>query len=104
MVRMKVTFDKVTDGAPMSFTTYNGDIDITFPSTLKASVKMKTEQGEIFTNFDLKLSTTGPVTTQNKTNSGTVIKVDDWKRGDINGGGAEFTLKNYNGDIYLRKK
>ncbi len=101
---VKVTFDKVTDGAPMSFTTYNGDIDITFPSTLKASVKMKTEQGEIYSNFDLKITSTGPVKTQNKTNGGTVIKVDDWKRGDINGGGADLTLKNYNGDIYLRKK
>jgi DUF4097 and DUF4098 domain-containing protein YvlB len=101
---VKVTFDKVTEGAPMSFTTYNGDIDVSFPSTVKASVKMKTEQGEIFTNFDLKITSTGPVKTQNKNNGGTVIKVDDWKRGDVNGGGAEVTMKNYNGDIYLRKK
>lgn len=101
---IKVTFDKVTDGAPMSFTTYNGDVDVTFPSTLKASAKMKTEQGEIYSNFDLKITSSGPVKTQNKTNGATVIKVDDWKRGDINGGGAEITMKNYNGDIYLRKK
>jgi hypothetical protein len=101
---IKVTFDKVTEGAPMSFSTYNGDIDLTFPSTLKASVKMKTEQGEIYTNFDIKLTSTGPVKTQNTQSGVTRIIVDDWKRGDVNGGGADFTLKNYNGDIYLRKK
>jgi hypothetical protein len=101
---IKVTFDKVTDGSPMSFSTYNGDIDLTFPATLKATVKMKTEQGEIFTGFDVKLTSTGPVQQKNKESGVYKVKIDDWKRGDINGGGAEITLKNYNGDIYVRKK
>lgn len=101
---IKATFDKVTEGAPMSFSTYNGDIDLTFPATLKATVKMKTEQGEVYTNFDVKMTSTGPVKTTNKNNGQTRIIIDDWKRADVNGGGAEFTLKNYNGDIFLRKK
>src|SRR5688572_10260529 len=49
---IRVTFDKVTEGAPMSYSTYNGDIDITFPATLKSTVKLKTEQGDIYSNFD----------------------------------------------------
>lgn len=101
---IKVTFDKVTEGTPMSFSTYNGDIDLTFPSTLKASLKMKTEQGEIYTGFDVKLSTTGPVKVSDTRSNYTKIKIDDWKRGDINGGGAEIVMKNYNGDILIRKK
>jgi hypothetical protein len=32
------------------------------------------------------------------------VTIDDWKRGDVNGGGPEITLKNYNGDILIRKK
>lgn len=101
---IKVTFDKVTDGAPMSFSTYNGDVDLTFPAALKASLKMKTEQGEIYTGFDLKLTSTGPIQKKD-TNSGVYrVTVDDWKRGDVNGGGSEITVKNYNGDIYVRKK
>jgi hypothetical protein len=101
---IKVTFDKVTDGTPMSFSTYNGDIDITFPATLKASLKMKTEQGEIFTGFDVNLKSTGPVKVSDVKSNYTKIKIDDWKRGDVNGGGAEITMKNYNGDILIRKK
>ncbi len=31
---IKITFDKVTESTPMSFSTYNGDIDLTFPSSL----------------------------------------------------------------------
>jgi hypothetical protein len=101
---IKVTFDKVADGAPMSFSTYNGDIDLTFPATLKATLKMKTEQGEIYTGFDVKLTSTGPVQKKNTESGVYKIVVDDWKRGEVNGGGAEITLKNYNGDIYVRKK
>lgn len=101
---IKVTFDKVTEGKPMSFSTYNGNIDIEFPASLKASFKMKTEQGEIYTGFDMNITSSGPVQKKD-TKSGTFkIVIDDWKKGDVNGGGPEFTLKNYNGDIYIRKK
>jgi hypothetical protein len=101
---IKVTFDKVTENAPMSYSTYNGDIDLTFPATLKASFKMKTEQGEIYTGFDMNIVSSGPIQKKD-TKSGTFkVVIDDWKKGDVNGGGPEVTLKNYNGDIYIRKK
>lgn len=101
---IKVTFDKVSEGTPMSYSTYNGDIDLTFPSNVKATLKMKTEQGEIFTGFDVNITSSGPV--QMKDTKGGVYKVvvDDWKRGEINGGGPEITMKNYNGDLLIRKK
>jgi hypothetical protein len=101
---IKVTFDKVTEGTPMSYSTYNGDIDLTFPATTKASFKMKTEQGEIFTGFDMNIVRSGPVKTQDSKSGSYKIKIDDWKKGDVNGGGAEIVMKNYNGDIYIRKK
>jgi Putative adhesin len=101
---IKVTFDKVTEGTPMSYSTYNGDIDLTFPSTLKASLKMKSEQGEILSGFDMNLVKSGPVQKKD-TKSGTYrVTIDDWVKGDINGGGAELTMKNFNGDIIVRKK
>lgn len=101
---VKVTFDKVTPDVPMSFTTYNGDVNVTFPSATKATLKMKTEHGDIYSDFDVVFKNSGPI--QKTDNKGGVYKVyiDDWKRGDINGGGPEITMKNYNGDIYVRKK
>lgn len=101
---IKVTFDRITDGTPMSYSTYNGDIDVTFPSTLKATLKMKTEQGEIFTGFDVKITSSGPVQMKDTKAGVYKVVVDDWKRGDVNGGGPEITMKNYNGDILVRKK
>jgi len=101
---VKVTFDKVTDGVAMSYSTFNGDIDLTFPATLKATFKMKTEQGDIYTGFDMAVTSSGPVQKKD-TKSGTYkLVVDEWKKGDVNGGGAEITMRNYNGDIAIRKK
>jgi hypothetical protein len=102
---IKVTFDKVTEGTPMSYSTYNGDIDITLPAATKATFKMKTNQGEILSGFDMSVTKNGPITKQQDGKSGTYkVVIDDWVKGDINGGGAEVTMKNYNGDIIIRKK
>jgi hypothetical protein len=101
---IKVTFDKITEGTPMSYSTYNGDIDITFPASLKGTFKMKTEQGEILSSFDMKMIKSGPVQ-KTDTKSGTYkVVIDEWVKGEVNGGGPEFTMKNYNGDIIVRKK
>ncbi|HYC83590.1 MAG TPA: DUF4097 family beta strand repeat-containing protein, partial [Chryseosolibacter sp.] len=101
---IKVTFDKVTPDTPMSFSTYNGDIDITMPSTVKASFKMKTEQGDIYTGFEMKVVNSGVVPVKDSKDGRLSIKIDEWKRGDVNGGGPEISMKTYNGDILVRKK
>lgn len=101
---INVAFDKVTDGTPMSFSTYNGDIDLTFPATLKATLKMKTERGEILSGFDMTLAKTGPIQKKEEKSGTYKVVIDDWVKGDINGGGPEFVFKNYNGDVIIRKK
>lgn len=101
---IKATFDKVTDGTPMSFSTYNGDIDLTFPASLKATLKMKTQQGEILSGFDVALSKSSPVQKKDAKSGTYKVVIDEWVKGDVNGGGPEFTMKNYNGDIIIRKK
>jgi hypothetical protein len=101
---IKVTFDKVTENTPMSYTSYNGDIDISFPAATKASCKMKTDQGEIYTGFEMNIFKTEPVQKKDSRSGTFKIIIDDWKKGDINGGGPEVTIKTYNGNIYIRKK
>lgn len=101
---IKVTFDKVTEGTPMSFSTYNGDIETVFPATVRNSFKVKTEQGDVYSNFDIAFKSTGPVQKKDVKAGVYKVVVDEWKRGDVNGGGAEITMRNYNGDIIIRKK
>lgn len=101
---IRVTFNNLTAETPMSYSTYNGDIDLTFPANFKGTLKMKTERGEIFTGFDVNLIKSGPIQ-KKETKTGTYrVVIDEWVKGDINGGGPEFTMKNYNGDILIRKK
>jgi hypothetical protein len=101
---IKVTFDKVVDNVPMSYHTYNGNVDVSFPASTKASFKMKSEEGDIYTDFEMNISSTGPKKTEDKKSGTYKIVIDDWKKGDVNGGGAEITLKTNNGDVYIRKK
>ncbi len=101
---IKVTFDKVKEGVPMSYSTYNGDIDITFPSTLKASFKMKTEQGEILSGFDMNMIKSGPIQKKDSGSGTYKVVIDEWVKGEVNGGGPEISMRNYNGDVIIRKK
>ena len=101
---IKVTFDKVTPNTPMSYSTFNGDIELSLPSDSKATIKGRTEQGSIYSDFDIQFRNSGPL--QKKEKKGDVFRVviDEWKVGDINGGGPELTMQNYNGDLIIRKK
>lgn len=100
---IKVTFTQIDANEPMAFDTYNGDVDITFPASLKGTFKMKTQQGDIYTDFDMSVSK-GPAPVPKETNKGKRIVLDDWVRGSIGGGGADFTMRTHNGDIFIRKQ
>lgn len=100
---VKVTFDKVTS-VPMSYSTYNGDIDITFPATVKATLKMKTQRGEILSGFEMNVSKNEPVQKKDSGTGSFKIVLDEWVKADIGGGGPEISMRNYNGDIKIRKK
>jgi DUF4097 and DUF4098 domain-containing protein YvlB len=101
---IKVVFDKLKADTPMSYVNYNGDIDVSFPATLKATLKMKTKQGEIYTGFDGTVQKANPITKSDSKSGANKIVIDDWTKMDVSGGGPEITMKSYNGDIYVRKK
>ena len=108
---IKAVFDAVTPDTPMAFTTYNGNVDITFPKGTKASLKMRSDNGEIYSAFDFvverdhvikNMKNQSVKNTKGSSNS-KKIYLDEWVRGTINGGGAEMMMKNYNGNIYIRE-
>ena len=101
--RLEASFDKVTPDTPMAFTSLNGDVDVTFPAGTKMTVKMKTLNGEIYTDFDLTISRSGNVDKSDR-NGIYRVKINNEITGDINGGGPTVQLKNHNGNIYVRKK
>lgn len=99
-----ITNFKSVDGkAPMAFTTLNGNVDITFPATIKTNVKLKSDRGEILSDFDIDIDKTQPKTNTASEKGMYKIKIEDWIYGKINGGGPEIMMKNMHGNIYLRK-
>jgi len=101
---IKASFVKVAENTPMAFSTFNGDIDVTLPADTKASLKLKSDQGDIYTDFDMKINKTPPKV-ENKQESGEYkISMEAWVNGTINGGGPLMSFKNFNGDIMIRKR
>lgn len=105
--RVLVTLDKVTAEKPMSFSSLNGDVDVTLPGDARGTVRMKTDHGEIFSDFDIKISasTAAPVVEDGRSKGGRYrVKMDGTTTGSLNGGGPDLTFKTFNGNIYIRKK
>jgi hypothetical protein len=101
-----VVLARVTADKPLSFSTMNGDIDVTLPGDVKANLKMKTEQGEVYSDFDIDM-TRQPSRSEaaEKTEQGKYrITFDKSLYGVINGGGQEIGFNTFSGDIYIRKK
>lgn len=99
-----VVFDRVNLKKPMSFSTFNGDIDVTFPKDAKFNVKMNTRQGEIYSDFKLDIQAPAASPKGERKNGKYRIKFDNTINGRLNGGGEEALFKTYNGNIYIREK
>lgn len=112
---VKVLLRQVTADKPMAFTSFNGDVDVTLPTGVKANLKMTADRGEVLTDFDVQIqarpATTPtaidkavpPIMQRKATNAGRRFELDSSIYGSVNGGGPEFELRTFNGDIYLRK-
>ena len=97
-----VTFEAIDSGAPMAFTSLNGNLDVTFPSSVKATIKARTENGNVYTDFEMVQRTTSNVK-ENRNSKGVYkVNVDKWILGEINGGGPEMLFKTLNGNVLIR--
>ena len=98
-----VTFKTIDGQAPMAFTTLNGNVDVSFPANLKANLKLKSDNGGIYTDFDVAVDITQPAAERTKEGNMIKLSIKDWVSGKVAGGGPEILMKNMNGDIFARK-
>jgi DUF4097 and DUF4098 domain-containing protein YvlB len=101
------TFDRIDPSKPMSFSTLNGDIDVTLPGNVKANLLMKTDHGSIYSDFDVKLgqaAAPSPRESGRQTDGTYHLRFDQTLRGTIEGGGPDYQFTSFNGQIYIRKK
>src|SRR5579859_873774 len=103
--KLTATFVHVNQ-KPMAFSSLNGDIDVTLPADVKGNVSIKSDRGDVFSDFDVQLQTSQPqqVIEDGRKDGGKYrVRIDKTVHGTINGGGPEYQFTNFNGGIYIRK-
>ncbi len=105
--KVVVSLDRITADKPMSFSTLNGDIDVTLPAGTRATLRLKSDNGEIFTDFEMRLNPTAsqPTVDETRGKSGRYRgKMEKAMVGSINGGGPDMTFKTLNGNIFVHQR
>jgi hypothetical protein len=144
---VRVSLRQLTADKPMAFTSLNGDVDVTLPASARANLRLRSDQGEVYTDFDVQIQQArpGPTPGQAKVapapprpplpplpplppGSSSKREAEQRERarrelerqsrelerrnrmlddtaiyGAINGGGPEFELRTFNGDVFLRR-
>ena len=99
---IRVVLTRITGDKPMAFTSWNGTVDVTLPASAKANLKLRSDKGDIYTQFEIQARP--GASPQSRTDGRTrVIDANQSVFGAINGGGPEFELRTYTGDVFVRR-
>jgi Putative adhesin len=58
---VRAIMTRVTADRPMAFTSLNGTVDVTLPPTTKANLRLRSDNGDVYSDFDLALSPSSPL-------------------------------------------
>ncbi len=102
---VRATLTRVTAEREMAFTSLNGTVDVTLPSSTKASLRLRSDNGDIYSDFDMQLAPVAAPTIQDSRSSNGRYRINRNKSivGTINGGGPEFELRTFNSNVYVRR-
>ena len=101
---VRATFTRVTAAKEMSFTSLNGAVDVTLPPSTKANLRLRSDHGDVYSDFDVQLAASAPVVQDSGSDNGRFrIHRNRSIVGAINGGGPEFELRTFNSNVYVRK-
>jgi hypothetical protein len=102
---VRTTMTRVTPAKEMAFTSLNGTVDVTLPPATKANLRLRSDNGDVYSDFDVQLAPSVPPTVEpgNSSNGRYRIRRNRSVVGAINGGGPEFELRTFNSNVYVRK-
>ena len=103
--KITATVVRVGPGKSMAFTCLNGTVDVTLPASTKANLKLRSDNGSVYTDFALGTLMQPSAAVEETRGSGGRYRVEVNKAiyGSLNGGGPEIELRTFNGDVYVRK-
>ena len=102
---VRATMTRITAQKEMAFTSLNGTVDVTLPPTTKANLRLRSDHGDVYSDFDLQLApSAAPAVEETRSSNGRYrINRNRSIVGTINGGGPEFELRTFNSNVYVRK-
>lgn len=103
---VRATLTRVTAAKGMAFTSLNGTVDVTLPPATKANLRLRSDHGDVYSDFDVQLAaaSSAPTVEENRNSNGRYrISRNRSIIGTINGGGPEFELRTFNSNVYVRK-
>jgi DUF4097 and DUF4098 domain-containing protein YvlB len=101
--RLRVTFNRLDGDQPMAFNTLNGSVDLTLPANVKAEVQLRSDNGEIYSDFEVAVSRDPAKVEQERRDGKFRVVVEKGVHGTIGGGGRQIRITTFNGDILLRR-
>ncbi len=102
--RVRATLTRVAQ-KDMTFTSLNGDVDVTLPPSTKANLRLRSDHGDVYSDFDVQLQPAPQPAVQQNTRGDGRYRILRTRSvvGTINGGGPEFELRTFNSNVYVRK-
>ena len=102
---VRASLTRVTANKEMAFTSLNGTIDVTLPSSTKASLRIRSDNGDVYSDFDVQLKPELLPTVSESSSGRGRYRISRNKSivGTINGGGPDFELRTFNSNVYVRK-
>jgi DUF4097 and DUF4098 domain-containing protein YvlB len=101
---VRASMTRVTADKDMAFTSLNGTVDVTLPPTTKATLRLRSNNGDVYSDFDVQLAASAPTVEETRSSNGRYrINRNRSIVGTINGGGPEFELRTFNSNVYVRK-
>ncbi len=102
---VRATFTSVEGTKSMSFTSFNGDVDVTLPANLAADLLVASQQGDVYTDFDVQAQDDQATIERNAdARGGYRVRMRQQNRYTIGGGGTDIQLRTFNGDVMIRKR
>jgi len=96
-----VNLTSVAPDKAMAFSSLNGNIDVTLPASTKANLRVESQSGDVYTDFDVA-QRQQPGNQEGRSEGRYRVKVERGVFGAINGGGPEMSFKTFNGNVHLR--
>lgn len=101
---VEISFERIgAEGGAMAFTTLNGSITLTLPATTAATLRLRSDNGEIFSDLEVDVRPQqGRVQTE-RVGRRYRMEIEREVEVTLGGGGPEMQVKTFNGNIYLRR-